>query len=105
MNMHQIVLLGRATRDTEELTSKDEKKYAKFSIAVNDFKGKSKEERTTFYDILIFGPSVESAVEKVKKGDAVMVMGKPEVEAFISKKDKEPKVSITVISESWRVLK
>jgi single-strand DNA-binding protein len=105
MNMHQLVLLGRATRDTEELTSKDDKKYAKFSVAVNDFNGKTKEERTTFYDILVFGPSADSAVEKVKKGDAVMVMGKPEVEAFISKKDKEPKVSITVISESWRVLK
>ncbi len=105
MNIHQIVLLGRATRDSEELTSKDEKKYAKFCIAVNDFNGKTKEEKTTFYDVLVFGNSVDSAVEKVKKGDPVMVMGRPEAEAFISKKDNEPKVSITVVSESWKVIK
>src|SRR5690606_21303690 len=87
MNMHQIMLVGRATKDAEELETKAGKKFAKFSVAVNEYKGKDKEEETYFYDLLIFGPTSDGAVKAVKKGDIVTAMGKPSVEAYISKKD------------------
>lgn len=103
MNMHTIVLLGRATKDVEAKESKDKKKYAKFSVAVNELV--NKEEKVTFYEVLVFGNSAEKATDMIKKGDTVMVMGKPEVEAYMSKKDKEPKASVTVLAESWKLLK
>jgi single-strand DNA-binding protein len=105
MNMHQIILLGRATRDSEELESRAKKKFTKFTMAVNEFKGSEKEEETFFYDVLIFGKSAETAFKNIKKGDLVTVMGRPSIDAYISKKDKEAKAVITVIAESWKVLK
>ena len=105
MNMHQIILVGRATKDAEEIKSKSKKSFAKFSLAVNEYRGKDLEEKTYFYEILVFGTGVEGVMKNVKKGDTVMAMGKPEVDAYISTKDKEPKASITVLADSWRVLK
>lgn len=105
MTSHQIIVLGRATKDAEELDSKAKKKYTKFSVAVNEYMGKDKEEKTYFYDVLIFGAGSSIAKDKVKKGDNILIVGKPEFDAYISKKDKEPKTSVTIIADSWKVLK
>lgn len=103
--MQTIILVGRATRDAEDFVSKKDKKYSKFSIAVNEYKGKEVEEEVTFYEILVFGKASEKVAERVRKGDLVMIMGKPEVNAYISKKDNEPKGVFTVLAESWNVIK
>lgn len=105
MTSHQIFVVGRATKDAEELSSKAKKKYAKFSVAVNEYFGKDKEEKSYFYDVLVFGKSAANVKEKVKKGDMVIISGKPEADAYISKKDNEPKSSITILADSWKVLK
>ncbi len=105
MDMQHLFLVGRATKDAEEFTSKSEKKFSKFSLAINEYNAKTKEENATFYDVLVFGKMSEKVVEKVKKGDRIMVQGRPEVEAYLSKKGKEPKASISVIAEDWKVMK
>lgn len=105
MNMQTLILVGRATRDGEEFVSKKEKKFSKFSLAVNEYKGKDAEEKVTFYDVVVFGKLSEKVAERVNKGDLVMVIGKPEVEAYISKKDNEPKGVLNVVAESWNVVK
>lgn len=105
MNMQTLILVGRSTRDAEDFVSKKDKKYAKFSLAVNEYKGKEVEEKTTFYDIVVFGKASEKVTERVKKGDLIMVIGKPEVDAFISKKDNEPRGVMNVIADSWNVVK
>jgi single-strand DNA-binding protein len=105
MNLQTIILLGRATKDAESIATKKNTNFTKFSIAVNDFNSKTKEESSSFYDILVFGKQGEAALEKVKKGDTVMVVGKPETEAYISKTTKEAKSQINVLADSWKVLK
>lgn len=105
MDIQLIFLVGRATKDAEEYVGKNEKKFSKFSLAVNEYDYLKKEERVTYYDVLIFGKSSEKALERVKKGDKVIVQGKPEAEAYLPKKSKEPKASITVLADSWSVLK
>ena len=103
--MHQIVLLGRATKDAEELTSKKDTKFTKLSLAVNEYNSTTKEETSFFYDVLIFGKPSEKALELVKKGDTIMVTGRPSYEAYLSKKDNEAKYSITVTADSWKTTK
>lgn len=105
MNFQSLMLLGHATKDAESISTKKKSKFTKFSIAVNDFNVKTKEEKSNFYDVLIFGKQAETAFEKVKKGDLVLVMGKPDVDAYISKVTNEPKAQVTVSAETWRVLK
>ena len=102
--MHQIILVGRSTKDAEEIKAKSKKSFAKFSLAVNEYRGKDLDEKVYFYDVLVFGKGVESVIKTIKKGDLVTVMGKPEVDAYISK-DKEAKGTITVLADSWRALK
>lgn len=105
MNMHTMIVLGHATKDAEKLTTKTKATFAKFSLAVNEFNSKTKTEKSTFYDVLVFGPQAETAIEKIKKGDLVTVMGKPEAEAYISKVNNEAKAQVTIAAESWKVLK
>lgn len=105
MNVHQLILLGRATRDAEVITGKNKKNFAKFSLAVNEYKGKDTEAKTYYYDVLVFGQTADKVAENIKKGDTVMAIGKPEIDAYISKVDQEAKAGITLLAESWKVLK
>lgn len=103
MSMQQLIVLGRATKDGEVLASREGKNYAKFAVAVNEYLGSEKTERTTFYNILVFNKTHEK-VEKVKKGDFVMVEGRPEAEAYLNGEG-EAKANLTVFASRWRVLK
>ncbi len=105
MNVQLLFLAGRATKDAELMTSKNDKKYVKFSIAINEYNKSSKEEKVNYYDAIILDKTAEKAAEIIKKGDAVTISGKPEFEAYISTKDNEPKCSITIIADSWKVIK
>jgi len=105
MNIHHLFLVGRATKDAETLKTKADKIFSKFSVAVNEYKGKDIEEKVYYYDVLVFGNTAAKAKEHIKKGDAIIVQGRPEANAYIPKDGKEPKAKITVLAESWKVLK
>ncbi len=105
MNMQTLILLGHATKDAESISTKKKSNFTKFSIAVNEFNSKTKVEKSTFYDVLVFGKQADTAFDKVKKGDMVMVVGRPEADAYVSKVTNEPKAQITVTADSWKVLK
>jgi len=104
MNLQHLILFGRATKDAEIFESKKKTPFAKFSIAVNEYNKKDKIEDASYYDIVVFGNSTKAVLNSVKKGDHVLVEGKPEVEAYLSKEN-EPKARISVLAESWRVVK
>ena len=103
MNLQQLLLMGRATKDAEVLDSKEGKKYARFSLAVNEYLNKTKESKSYFYNILIFNKTSVNA-EKIKKGDLVMVDGRPEVDAYLSNEG-EIKGNIVVVANKWKLLK
>ncbi len=105
MSNHVLFVAGRATKDAELLKSKADKSFAKFSVAVNDFNSQTKESTPYYYDVLVFGKSAETVESKVKKGDMVVVQGKPQVEAYVSKKTKEAKATITIVADIWNVVK
>jgi len=96
--------LGRATKDPEILESKKKTKFAKFSLAVNDYKHEDKVESTNFYEVVIFGKSIPTLTEKLKKGDLIFVKGKLESEAYLSN-EKEPKVKNTILVDEWHLIK
>ena len=103
MNMQQLLIMGRATKNAEVLESKEGKKYARFSVAVNEYRGKENDERTTFYNVLIFNKTSIGA-DKISKGDLVMVDGRPDTDAYISN-DGEAKANLIVVADRWKVLK
>lgn len=104
MYLHNVHVLGRATTDVELKKSKSDKSYAKFSVAVNQ-KTQDEKENTYYYEILFFGKRAEAAAERVKKKDVVFVIGRPEYEAYVSKKTEEAKYNVTVLADYWYVAK
>ena len=105
--MQQLVLLGRATKDPELLESKKKKKFAKFSLAINEYKKDEKDEKeetAVFYDVVVLNKSAKSLTDILKKGDLVMLKGKPECEAYLTK-DNQPKAKITMLADEWQVIK
>lgn len=105
MDIQHIHLVGNATKDAESLTGKNDKKFTKFSLAVNDYNPVSKESTPIYYEVLVFGNGSDKVLEKVKKGDRILVEGKPQVEAYMSKKEKLPKASISVVADNFKILK
>lgn len=104
MYMQQFMVLGRATKDPEFLESKKKKAYAKFSLAVNEYKKEDKEESAVFYDVVVINKTAKKLSELLKKGDLILLKGKPECEAYLSK-DNQPKAKITVFADEWQVIK
>lgn len=104
MNFQHFIIFGRATKDAELFESKKKTQFAKFSVAVNEFNKKEKIENASFYDVVIFGNSTKAVLNSVKKGTQVLIEGKPEAEAYLSKEN-EPKAKISILAESWKVVK
>lgn len=105
MDMQKLILVGRATKDAESIAAKSGKNFAVFTVAVNRYLGKDKGEEATFYDCIVFSEkTVEKAAEKIRKGDVVIVEGRPEAEAYLSKEN-EAKGQLKVIVDDWQVLK
>ena len=103
--MQLLVIAGRATKDGEVLKSKEGKQYAKFSVAVNEYygKGEKKEEKVTFYNVLVFNKSSEK-VDLIKKGDHLIVNGRPDVDAYLGN-DGKAKASLSVFADKWTLVK
>lgn len=103
------MVLGRATTDPILQDSKNGNKFCRIPIAVNQRKRKSEkdiEEETFYYDVLLFGKMAENAVKQVKKADLLVAIGKPDIEAYVSTKNKkEARYSATLKAEIWQVLK
>jgi single-strand DNA-binding protein len=105
MNVQTIFLVGRATKDVNTQTSKGGKIYSKFSLAVNDYNKSNETETVTYYEVLLFGKQAENAKDIIKKGDALLIIGKPEIEAYITKDKKDSKAKVSVLANFWQVLK
>lgn len=107
MDMQKLILMGHATHDAELIAAKKKggKDFAKFGMAVNRYLGKDKGNEVTFYECLLFGEkSINSAKDKIKKGDLITVDGRPQAEAYLSK-DGEAKANLVVLVDNFRVLK
>lgn len=103
--MQKLILFGRATKDAVVVESKSGNDFVSFSIAVNRYRGKDTETETTYYDCILFGENrIQPAAEKIKKGDLVVVEGRPQAEGYTDKEGNS-KANLKVVVEEWQVLK
>jgi single stranded DNA-binding protein len=85
MNQQMLTIMGRSTQDAQKLETKSGKEFTKFAVAVNEYRGKETGEVTTYFDVVSFSRMPKAAAKKVRKGDVVMISGRPEVQAYESK--------------------
>lgn len=81
--MNKVILLGRLTKDTELLTSSNDKFVGKFTLAVpRKFAKEGEERKTDFINIISFGKLAEFAGKFFKKGQQVLVCGRLEINQY-----------------------
>lgn len=99
MSFAKISILGNLGKDAELKTSERAgKKFAVFSVAVNDWKaneGGEPKEVTTWYQIIFWGDRSENLVQYLKKGREIFVEGSLSVESYKGEHG-EPKLFLQV---------
>jgi len=75
MDYQRILLIGNATRDSEnQISQKGNLTYTTFTVGVSDLKGHS-----TFFPVVAFGNLGEIAAKYINKGKQVLVEGRLDV--------------------------
>lgn len=74
MNINQVLIVGRLTRDPEMKALPSGTGVTSFSLATS-FKNKDKEE-TEYHNIVIFGKQAENSHKYLKKGQIALVEGR-----------------------------
>lgn len=100
MNLNQVTLIGRLTRDPEQKALPNGTAVANFSIATSrtwkDAKTNEKKEETEFHNCVAFGRTAEVIGQYLKKGQLVNVVGRLQTRSW-EDKDTKKKVYRTEI--------
>jgi single-strand DNA-binding protein len=88
MNLNQVSLIGRLTKDPELRELQTGQKVTSFSMATNEFwtdKQGVKQEKTEFHNIVIWGRIAEVAAQYLQKGQECMIQGKMQTRSYQAK--------------------
>lgn len=88
--MKTIAIIGRVTADPTYKKAENDTIYSTFTVAVG------KEGETEFFNCVAFNKTATNVKKCVNKGDRIGVVGDLSSNAYISKKDNSPKVSLNV---------
>ena len=83
MSLAKAILIGYVGRDPELRYTPDGTQVCDFSVAVND--KFSKEEKTTWFRVTIWGKRAEAASRYLKKGSQVYIEGRLIVNEYVDK--------------------
>lgn len=98
--MHQVIVLGRVSRDPEVKTSGAGKPYTRLSVVCN--RKNNGEDVSTWFTVLSFGKTGEYVAMNAKKGIQVYVDGVLSPSAYINK-DGEAKPVLNVLTNNIRI--
>ncbi len=76
-NFNKVILMGHVTRPIEVRNiPSNNTAVARTGLAVNQYRGKDKEQETMFVDIVAFGRTAEIMGEYVAKGSNILIDGR-----------------------------
>lgn len=94
--MNQVTLLGRLTKDPEEVKgSKNKKSYSKFTLAVP----RVKKDETDFINCVAFEKTGELISKYVKKGNRLLVEGNLNVSTIKDKEDNYKSFTTVIVNK------
>ena len=99
--MNSINIIGRLTRDPEVKKTEDGRTICTFSVAVDDIF--SKDERTDFFRIAVFGPQGDLCEKFLRKGFLAGVTGRLRNESYVDAEGKT-RYSLNIIADNVRFL-
>jgi len=102
MYLQQFLLLGRTTTPGKILKTKAGKDFGVFDLSVKEYK--PDDEVTQYFKINVFDTKQLEALEKINKGDLVMVDGKVKLNQWQDRNGKT-QAEIQVIGFKFKVIK
>lgn len=96
MNINNITLAGRLTRDPELRNSQDGKAIAQLSIAWNDYK-----KNGHFFDATFFGRKAEVIGEYFKKGDCIGITGELNQDQWEDKETGQKRSKVKIMGRDF----
>jgi len=100
------MIIGNVTRDPEIKYTPQGKAVTDVSIAVNrSYKvGEEKREEVTYVDVTLWGRTAETAAEYCKKGRAVYIEGRLQLDSWEDKTSGQKRNKLRVVGEDYQLL-
>ncbi len=105
MNVNKVILVGRLTRDPDMRTTTSGQSVASISLATNNFwtdKGGTKQEKTEFHNVVLWGRLAEIAGQYLTKGQECFVEGRLQTREYTAK-DGTQKKTTEIVGESMQL--
>jgi len=107
MTWHQTVIVGNLGRDPELQYTQSGRAWTRFTVAVSetwtDRQSNERREKTTWYNVSVFGPQAETVNRYLSKGRQVMVIGTVSARAYTNQAG-EPGASLDLTARDVRFL-
>jgi len=98
----RTIIVGNLTRDPELTAIPSGQKVCKFGVATNRvWKDKSgtRQESTTYHNIVVWGRQAETSAQYLKKGQQVMIEGRIDTRSWDDKTSGEKKYRTEIIAD------
>lgn len=105
MNVNKVILVGRLTRDPDMRTTTSGQQVATLSMATNNFwtdKSGTRQERTEFHTIILWGRLAEIAGQYLTKGQECYVEGRLQTREYTAKDNTQKRVT-EVVGETMQL--
>lgn len=107
-NVNKVILVGNVTRDPEIKYTPKGTAVAELGLAVNRFipegDGGEKREEVTFIDITLWGRQAEIANEYARKGRAIYIEGRLQLDTWEDKVTGQKRSKLKVVGENLQLL-
>jgi single-strand DNA-binding protein len=107
MNYNKVIIIGRLVREPEISNLPSGTQVANFVIAYNrsfkDQSGQWKEE-SHFFDVKVFGRLIQQIVQRLRRGDLVLVEGRLHQDKWLDKNTGEPRSKIRIVALDIKLL-
>lgn len=101
-DVNSVVLVGRLVRDCESKTLSTGTAVVRFSIAVNRYGGKDKDDEVSYFDIVAYGKMADMIAKFLEKGKQVCVQGELRQERW--EKDGEKNSRVNIVADTIQLL-
>lgn len=106
-NLNKVLLLGNVTRDPEVRYTPKGSAVCDLGVAVNrayTTESGEKREEVTFVDVTLWGRTAEVASEYLKKGRAVFIEGRLQMDTWDDKQTGQKRTRLRVVAENMQLL-
>ncbi len=105
MNVNKAILVGRLTREPEMRTTQSGQSVVTLSMATNNFwtdKSGTKQERTEFHNVVLWGRLAEIASQYLTKGQECFIEGRLQTREYTAKDGSQRKVT-EIVGENMQL--